>query len=67
MIQPDNLTVPLSRRELLTRSGMGFGALALQHLLAGSAVAEQASPSGVNPLLPTEAPPNALISNSTLQ
>lgn len=48
----------LSRRELLSRSGMGFGAMALQHLLADSASAArpspQSSPSGVNPLLPRQ-------------
>ncbi len=47
----------LSRRELLSRSGMGFGALALQHLLGGElargdTVASASSASGVNPLLP---------------
>ncbi len=54
MTQPHNQTVPLSRRELLARSGMGFGGLALQQLLSASAAAEQASPSGVNPLLPKQ-------------
>lgn len=48
----------LSRRELLSRSGMGFGAMALQHLLSDSAAAAQpspqSSPSGVNPLLPRQ-------------
>lgn len=39
----------LSRRELLCRSGMGFGALALQQLLGQPA---QAEVGGVNPLLP---------------
>ncbi|MCC7338802.1 MAG: DUF1501 domain-containing protein [Pirellulaceae bacterium] len=33
---------------------MGFGALALQHLLSGTAAAEQSSPSGINPLLPKQ-------------
>lgn len=42
----------LSRRELLSRSGMGFGAIALQHLLGESACGDAASASGVNPLLP---------------
>ncbi len=46
----------LSRRELLSRSGMGFGALALQHLLGDTARGDTASgavsASGVNPLLP---------------
>ena len=42
----------ISRRELLSRSGMGFGGLALQHLLSQSAKGETASVSGVNPLLP---------------
>lgn len=48
----------LSRRELLSRSGMGFGAMALQHLLAEPMSASEASPpsspSGVNPLLPRQ-------------
>ncbi len=43
----------LSRRELLCRSGMGFGALALQSLLKDSAHADS-SVSGVNPLLPKQ-------------
>ena len=42
----------LSRRELLCRSGMGFGALALQHLLGDAVRADATSASGVNPLLP---------------
>ncbi len=46
----------LSRRDLLARSGMGFGALALQHLLGDTARGDAAplaeSASGVNPLLP---------------
>ena len=51
----------LSRRELLSRSGMGFGALALQHLLGDTARSDTVrgdsaqfagSASGVNPLLP---------------
>lgn len=54
----DNQPPILSRRELLSRSGMGFGAMALQHLLADSASAArpspQSSPSGVNPLLPRQ-------------
>ena len=54
----DNQPPILSRRELLGRSGMGFGALALQHLLADSGAAGQASPQssprGVNPLLPRQ-------------
>jgi hypothetical protein len=54
MIRSDNQTPPLTRRELLSRSGMGFGALALQHLLSGTAAAEQSSPSGINPLLPKQ-------------
>ncbi len=54
MIRSDNQTPPLTRRELLSRSGMGFGALALQHLLSGTAAAEHASPSGINPLLPKQ-------------
>ncbi|MCA9159541.1 MAG: DUF1501 domain-containing protein [Planctomycetales bacterium] len=54
MIRSDNQPPALTRRELLSRSGMGFGALALQHLLSGTTAAEQASPSGINPLLPKQ-------------
>ncbi|MCA9181611.1 MAG: DUF1501 domain-containing protein [Planctomycetales bacterium] len=54
MIRSDNQPLALTRRELLSRSGMGFGALALQHLLSGTTAAEQASPSGINPLLPKQ-------------
>ncbi len=42
-----------TRRELLQRSGMGFGALALQHIFAEQAGAATTS-SGVNPLLAKE-------------
>ncbi|QDV24993.1 DUF1501 domain-containing protein [Aureliella helgolandensis] len=45
----------LTRRELLQRSGMGFGGLALAHLLGEEASASEASPhAGVNPLLPKQ-------------
>ena len=54
--------LPLSRRELLCRSGLGFGALALQHLLSLSnaqplkaaelSTESQRAAVGVNPLLP---------------
>ncbi|MFO1064264.1 MAG: DUF1501 domain-containing protein [Pirellulales bacterium] len=43
-----------SRRELLARSGMGFGALALHALMQGQAGAESVSPSSANPLLPKQ-------------
>ncbi len=42
----------LSRRELLARCGMGFGALAAETLLANSLSAADRSAAGVNPLLP---------------
>lgn len=44
----------LSRRELLARSGMGFGALALHQLLGQELTATESSPpaAGTNPLLP---------------
>lgn len=47
---------PYSRREMLCRSGLGFGSLALADILAGSASA--AGDSGGNPLLP-KLPPQA--------
>ena len=52
-------SAPLSRREMLCRSGMGFGGLALQHLLgeqlsAAEAAAAPASAAGTNPLLPRQ-------------
>ncbi len=43
----------LSRRELLTRAGMGFGALALQGIL-GPALAQGAPDLSTNPLLPRQ-------------
>ncbi len=50
--QRPSSTCPLSRRELLTRCGMGFGALAAEALLANSATAVDKSAAGTNPLLP---------------
>lgn len=41
-----------NRRDLLKRCGIGFGALTLEHLLAGEATAAEKSASGLNPLLP---------------
>jgi Protein of unknown function (DUF1501) len=49
----DRIQTGLTRRELLMRSGMGFGALALQHLMQNECVADASSgASGINPLLP---------------
>lgn len=42
----------LTRREILTRCGMGFGALAAEALLANSVTAADKSAAGINPLLP---------------
>lgn len=42
---------PLSRREMLSRCGMGMGALALQPLMSPTAPAD---PRGINPLLPKQ-------------
>ncbi len=42
---------PLSRREMLSRCGMGMGALALQPLMNSPASAD---PRGINPLLPKQ-------------
>jgi uncharacterized protein DUF1501 len=49
---------PVSRRELLCRCGMGFGALALADLMgqAGLLTSQAMAAQGVNPLLP-KAPP----------
>jgi hypothetical protein len=44
---------PLSRRDLLRRCGMGFGALALGDLMCQTQTAQAA---GGNPLLPKPAP-----------
>jgi hypothetical protein len=44
--------LPLSRRELLGRSGMGLAALALAPLLADTARARDSTPDGMNPLSP---------------
>ncbi len=54
MLPHQNLAAGLSRRELLRRSGMGFGALALHHLLGGQANADGTAGGGlgVNPLAP---------------
>lgn len=47
---------PFSRREMLCRSGLGFGSLALADILADSASAAEGN--GANPLLP-KLPPQA--------
>src|SRR5947209_8748809 len=50
----DSMTTPIfTRRELLRRSGMGFGALGLAHLLAGDS-ALSAVPVHTNPLAPRQ-------------
>src|SRR3954453_9068718 len=51
-LRPDDL--PFSRRELLRRSGLGFGMLGLAGVLAadGSLLAGPAPPGAVNPLAP---------------
>lgn len=45
-----NTAEGLSRRDLLGRCGMGFGALALHQLLAGQSAAESGGTLGANPL-----------------
>ncbi len=53
MLPHQNSGDGLSRRELLRRSGMGFGALALHHLLGSELKAEGVGGAlGVNPLAP---------------
>ena len=46
------LNLPITRRELLQRSGMGFGALAMQGMLSDTAQAGRA----INPLWPKPSP-----------
>ena len=51
MLPHQNPGLGLSRRELLRRSGMGFGALALHHLMSNEASADSGGGAlGVNPL-----------------
>ncbi len=52
MMEKTHANGSLSRRELLSRCGLGFGALALEQLLAESASGGEVSAAGVNPLLP---------------
>jgi hypothetical protein len=47
-MSPDHLQPATTRRDLLLRAANGFGALAVQHLLAGSSAASRR----VNPLAP---------------
>ena len=49
------LNLPITRRELLQRSGMGFGALALQGMLTDTARADRT----INPLTPKASPQSA--------
>ena len=50
MLPHQNTGLGISRRELLRRSGMGFGALALHHLMSGEGLADSGGALGVNPL-----------------
>src|SRR5437868_2218852 len=52
MRTPRDISDLLSRREMLRRSGMGFGLLGLAHLLAPEAHADTPA----NPLAPRKAP-----------
>ncbi|MGN6134770.1 MAG: DUF1501 domain-containing protein [Aureliella sp.] len=54
MIPSNSPACGMSRRQLLSRCGMGFGALALHQLLGESASAEGAAGLGVNPLAPRQ-------------
>jgi hypothetical protein len=56
MPRDEDLRPFFSRRELLTRCGMGFGALALPQLLCDEGHGAESSAAGVNPLLAKEPP-----------
>ena len=50
------LKLPITRRELLQRSGMGFGAMAMQRMLTDTARADRTT---INPLAPKPSPQSA--------
>src|SRR6266568_1460325 len=57
-MQPIDPPDPISRREMLSRCGLGFGALALADLMgqAGLLSRSATAAEGINPLLPKAAP-----------
>jgi len=51
-MQPNDRSCSLSRRELLRRTGLGFGSLALAQLMGGEGMLEVAQADAIRPLAP---------------